>query len=294
MNTELDNNKEIVEKRIYKSRNKLVMLDSDLAYLYGVETKRINEAVKNNIDKFPERYSWKLTDSESKIFLVENFDQKIERRGGKYKNPRVFTEQGTMMLATILKSKIATEVTIKIMDAFVMMKSYISKDLLNQKYINDLVLTDHFKIENIENTLKSFNKEEKKNEIFFNGQIFDAYSKIYDILSKANKSIIIVDAYADITILNIIRKVKANVIIITKSNNLLTKQDIEKYNKQYNNLRVIFDNSFHDRYFIVDDIVLYHCGTSVNKIGYKTFSINIVEDKEILNALRNKINNIEK
>ena len=294
MNTELDNNKEIVEKRIYKSRNKLVMLDSDLAYLYGVETKRINEAVKNNIDKFPERYSWKLTDSESKIFLVENFDQKIERRGGKYKNPRVFTEQGTMMLATILKSKIATEVTIKIMDAFVMMKSYISKDLLNQKYINDLVLTDHFKIEKIENTLKSFNKEEKKNEIFFNGQIFDAYSKIYDILSKANKSIIIVDAYADITILNIIRKVKANVIIITKSNNLLTKQDIEKYNKQYNNLRVIFDNSFHDRYFIVDDIVLYHCGTSVNKIGYKTFSINIVEDKEILNALRNKINNIEK
>ena len=116
------NSKDNIENMIYEIRGKQVMLDSDLAKLYKVETKRINEAVKNNPEKFPERFSWKLTDAESNSFLVENFDQKIETRGGKYKNPRVFTEQGVYMLATILKSKVATEVTLNIMDTFVKMR----------------------------------------------------------------------------------------------------------------------------------------------------------------------------
>ena len=113
---------EIIEKElkignmIYEFRGKQVMLDSDLAKLYQVETKRINEAVKNNTEKFPERFSWKLTNEETKKLLVENFDQKIEMRGGRYKNPRVFTEQGVAMLATILKSQVATKVSIAIMD----------------------------------------------------------------------------------------------------------------------------------------------------------------------------------
>ena len=114
-----------IENLIYEIRGKQVMLDSDLAKLYNVETKRINEAVKNNPEKFPERFSWKLTNIESQKLLVEIFDQKnIELRGGKYKNPRVFTEQGVAMLATILKSKIAVEVSIKIMDTFVAMRHY--------------------------------------------------------------------------------------------------------------------------------------------------------------------------
>ncbi len=124
---------EKIENMIYEVRGKQVMLDSDLARLYGVETKRINEAVRNNPQKFPERFSFKLTDEESEFFLVENFDQKnnyIETRGGKYKNPRVFTEQGVAMLATILKSSVATQVSIAIMDAFVMMR----------KCINNLVI----------------------------------------------------------------------------------------------------------------------------------------------------------
>ena len=117
-----------VENMIYEIRGVQVMLDSDLAKLYEVETKRINEAVRNNPEKFPERFSWKLTDEESKIFLVENFDHKNETRGGRYKNPRVFTEQGVAMLATILKSKIATEISIRIMDAFVAMRHYIGNN----------------------------------------------------------------------------------------------------------------------------------------------------------------------
>ena len=111
-----------VVNMIYEIRGKQVMLDSDLAILYNVETKSINEAVRRNLEKFPERFSWILTDEESKSFLVANCDQKVETRGGKYKNPRVFTEQGVAMLATILKSQIATQVSIAIMDAFIAMR----------------------------------------------------------------------------------------------------------------------------------------------------------------------------
>ena len=119
---------EKIENLIYESKGKQVMLDSDLARLYKVETKRVNEAVKNNPLKFPERFSWKLTDDESKTFLVKIFDQKFEKRGGRYKNPRVFTEQGVAMLATILKSEVATKVSIDIMDAFVAMRHYIGNN----------------------------------------------------------------------------------------------------------------------------------------------------------------------
>ena len=128
-----------IENIIYEIRGKQVMLDSDLAKLYNVETKRINEAVKNNPNKFPERFSWKLSTSDSYEFLVKKFDQKIETRGGKYKNPRVFTEQGVAMLSTILKSKVAVETSIKIMDAFVKMRKYISNNL----YQNEKILINH-------------------------------------------------------------------------------------------------------------------------------------------------------
>lgn len=135
----VSNNKKI-ENMIYEIRGKQVMLDSDLAKLYDVGTKKINEAVKNNTEKFPERYCFKLSGKESDNLLVENFDQKIEKRGGKYKNPRVFTEQGVYMLATILKSKVASEITIAIMDTFVEMKRYINTSLIEQKYFNELTI----------------------------------------------------------------------------------------------------------------------------------------------------------
>ena len=127
-----------IEDLIYEVRGKQVMLDSDLARLYECKngTKEINQAVKNNIEKFPERYCFKLTDKESHSFLVKSFDQKIESRGGKYKNPRVFTEQGLYMLATVLKSNAATQITIDIMDAFVVMKNIINSSLIEPKYQN--------------------------------------------------------------------------------------------------------------------------------------------------------------
>ena len=280
-----------IENMIYEIRGKQVMLDSDLADLYGVETKRINEAVKRNINKFPDRFSFILTDIEIKnIFLVANCDQKIETRGGKYKKPRVFTEQGIAMLATILKTPVAIDASIKIMDAFVLMKKYISNDLIEQKYVNNLVIKNDNEIKILQNSFNKIEHKEPINEIYFEGQIYDAYSKIIDIMNKSKEELIIIDNYADKNVLDMISKIKVKVILITRKNNLLKQIDIDKYNKQYNNLKITYDNTFHDRYIIIDKKIIYHCGSSLNHIGTKTFSINILEDLFVKQSLLDKIN----
>ena len=292
MNGLVLNNEEKIENLIYEIRGVQVMLGSDLARLYQVEVKRINEAVKNNVDKFPERFLWKLTKEESKTFLVENFDQKIETRGGRYNCPRVFTEQGVAMLATVLKSKVATQVSIAIMDAFVTMRKYISNNLLEQKYINNMVLEHDSQIKLLQDSFVKFEEQKKTNEIYFDGQIYDAYSKILEIFEDAKKELIIIDGYADHAILDIIKRLNIKVTIITKKDNLLTKQDITRYNKQYYNLTVKYDSTFHDRYFILDNTTVYHCGASINRIGYKTFSITLISDKTIIDALLNRVKQI--
>ena len=193
------------------------------------------------------------------------------------------------MLATVLRTNVAEEISIKIMDAFVAMRKYISSNLIEQKYINNLVLEDHEKLMLLESSFQKFEEKKKINEIYFNGQIYDAYSKILEIFNDAKDNLIIIDGYADKTILDIVKRLKVKVKLITKPNNLLTKQDIEKYNKQYHNLEVIFDSTYHDRYFILDDNILYHCGASINRIGYKTFSITQVNDESMLETLLNNI-----
>jgi hypothetical protein len=278
----------IIENMIYEIRGKQVMLDSDLAKLYECKngTKAINLAVKRHINRFPERFMFQLTEKE-----YNNLRFQVETASNMSRTlPYVFTEQGVAMLSASLRTEVAEEVSVRIMDAFVAMRHYIGSNLLEQKYINNLVLEDHNKIKLLESTFNKLTKKEKTNEIYFNGQIFDAYFKIYEICNKSKKELVIIDAYADNTILDIIKRLNTNVIIITKENNLLTKQDITKYNKQYHNLKVIFNNSFHDRYFLIDEKDVYHCGTSINRIGYKTFSINIIEDKEISSVLINKVN----
>ena len=274
-----------IENMIYEVRGKQVMLDSDLAKLYRVETKRINEAVKNNMEKFPERFSWKLTEEESKMFLVEIFDQKnIETRGGRYRCPRVFTEQGVAMLATILKSKVATQVSIRIMDAFVAMRKYISTNLIEQKYINDIVLKDSKRIDLLEDAFSSF--KEKNNHIFFEGQIYDAYSLMLKIFDKAKMSIIIIDNYIDKNILDILSKTNRKVTLITnKYNNI----DYEKYKEQYNNVILVVNNSFHDRFIILDKKVLYHSGASFKDLGKRCFAITKIESRELLDSLLDKL-----
>lgn len=287
-----ENKTEKVENLIYEVRGVQVMLDSDLARLYECTngTKDVNKAVNRNIERFPKDFYFQLTKEEYNNLKFQNGTSRFNSHGGVRKMPYVFTEQGVAMLASVLRTSVASSVSVDIMRAFVVMKKYISKTLLEQTYINELVLKDSKRIDLLEETLSRF--KEKSNHLFFEGQIYDAYSKINEILSNAKKDLIIVDAYADITILDMIKKLSVDVIVITKQNGLLTNMDIKKYNNQYHNLTIKYSDAFHDRYFIIDNNDIYHCGASINHAGTRTFSINILEDKEVCEALKNKIDKI--
>ena len=279
-NGEVNNVKDI----IYTINGVQVMLDSDLAILYGVETKRINEAVKNNPLKFPDRYYFKVSEEEY-CSLKSKFSTS---KGGSRKGHTAFVEQGIYMLATILKSDVATKVTINIMDTFVNMRKIISSDLMSNK----ILLNHEERLLSLEQSFNEFNNKTKDNIIFFNGQIYDAYSKIIDILKESHNSIVIIDNYADKELLDIIKNLNVKVILITSSKSHLSNNIINKYNKEYNNLRLIYNDTFHDRYFIIDNKVVYHCGTSINRIGYKTFSINKINDNDVINSIYDKVNNM--
>lgn len=269
-----------IENYIYEIRGKQVMLDSDLAKLYGVETKRINEAVTRNKEKFPERFSFNLTNEE--ILNLKSHFATSSLWGGSRKGNRVFTEQGTAMLATILKSKTATLVSIKIMDAFVAMRKYISNNLIEQKYINNLVMKHE---EDINKLFAKLETKELKNEVFFEGQIYDAYSKIIDILLEAKENITIIDSYADKYVLDMIKKIKIPVTIVLSSKSRLSNLDIEKYKQEYDNLNLKYNDTFHDRFIILDQNQVYHLGTSLNNAGTKVFAINKIEDTKLIQIL---------
>ena len=275
-----------VENIIYEIRGKQVMLDSDLAKLYGTETKRINEVVTRNKEKFPERFSWKLTKEETKELLVANCDRKIETRGGRFSNPRVFTEQGIAMLATVLKTQIATQVTIKIMDAFVEMRKYINNNLIEQTYINKLVIKDHERINLLEESFNKLEEKTKCNSIFFEGQIYDAYSLLIEILNTSNNEIIIIDNYAGKELLDILKDINKDITIISKN---ISNELKKKYLSQYKNIKFIHSDSFHDRFIIIDKQTLYHCGSSFKDLGKKCFAISKIEDIKILNNLTKEL-----
>ena len=278
---EIENKK--IEDMIYEIRGRQVMLDSDLAKLYGVETKRINEAVKNNIEKFPDRFSCILTNDEYRN-LRSKFSTSKSNYGGRRYNPRVFTEQGVAMLATILKIEVATQVSIKIMDAFVKMRKYISTNDLRISNIETKVLEHDIKINEI------FNKFDKQinNHIFFEGQIYDAYSLLIDILKVASEIIILIDNYVDKSILDIVSLLEVKVLIITSNYN---KNDISKYKEQYDNIEIIHSSRFHDRFIILDYKVLYHCGASFKDLGKRCFAINRINDEKMISDLIEEIYN---
>ena len=291
-----------IEKMIYEIRGVQVMLDSDLAKLYQCTngTKDINKAVKRNIERFPIDFYFQLTKEEYDNLKFQIGTSSLNNYGGVRKLPYVFTEQGVAMLATVLRTSISVNVSVAIMRTFVSMRKYISNNLVEQKYINNQVMKNVELIEKNTKDIKllqelfdKFNSNDITNNcIFFNGSYYDAYSKILDILKEAKEEIIIIDNYADKELLDIIRGIKTKVIVITKPNNLLKSKDIEKYNKQYHNLTIKYDNTFHDRYFILDNKILYHCGASINGIGYKTFSITRVSDIDIIDILLKKLRGV--
>ena len=271
-----------VENMIYEIRGKQVMLDSDLAKLYNCKngTKTINLAVKRNIERFPEDFYFQLTKEEFTNLKFQNETSSLNNYGGIRKLPYVFTEQGVAMLSSVLRTDIASKVSINIMRAFIEVKKYISNNLIEQKYINELVLKDNKRIDLLEQTFNNF--KEKNNHIFFEGQIYDAYSLLMDILNKSKKEIIIIDNYAGKELLDILKDINKNIIIISKN---ITEELIKKYRKQYKNIKFISNNSFHDRFIIIDKKELYHCGSSFKDLGKKCFAINKIDDKDYLNRI---------
>ena len=198
--------------------------------------------------------------------------------------PYAFTEEGVAMLSGILHSEIAITINIHIIEAFVSMRKYISNNLIEQKYINNMVLEDHDKIKVLE---QSFSKmDEKNNHLFFDGQIYDAYSLLIDIFNKSKEEIIIIDNYIDKHILDILSKTEKKVKIITNKYN---NQDYEKYREQYNNVELIINNTFHDRFIIIDKRILYHSGASFKDLGNKCFEISKIEDDDIVERLLDRL-----
>lgn len=299
--TEYDN--EDIGKKIYMIRGKQVMLDSDVANLYHYETKRINEAVKRNIERFPEDFCFKLTDEEynslkSQIATSNESVMKIiQVRGGKQKLPYVFTEKGIIMLSGLLKNDIAVDVSIKIVEAFIKMRNFINgnKNLLERvitienkldKKINDYDI----KFERLFAELQR--NVEFKQKIFFEGQIFDSYSIIVSIIKKAKYKIVIIDNYIDDSILEILSKKEkgVEVVILTSDKSNILKLDILKFNKEYPTLKIAKTDKFHDRFIIIDNKELYHCGASLKDLGKKCFGINKIEDVDYIESLRKSVN----
>lgn len=274
-----------IENMIYEIRGKQVMLDRDLARLYQCSngTKTINQAVSRNINRFPDRYMFQLSEEEflnlkSQIGTAYNMSRSL---------PHAFTEQGVAMLATILRTSVAEKISIQIMDAFVEMRKYISTNLIEQQYINNLVFKHDNDIKLLQESFDKLNFKEKNTHIFYEGQIYDAYSKIIDIFNMAKNETIIIDNFLDKAMLDIISKCNNNVILITADK--LVNIDLLKYNKQYKNLQVIINKSFHDRFIILDRNILYHLGSSLNSIGKKCFAITKIDDFDILNQLIRKL-----
>ena len=284
---------EKIESMIYEVRGKQVMLASDVAKLYRVETKRLNETIKRNIERFPEEFCFQLTlDESDNLFSRSQIaTSRSDKHGGNRYRPYVLTEQGIMMLSGLLRSDVAVKVNIQIIDAFVKMRHYISSNLMENKYLTEQVFENTKNIKLLQESFDKFKDNKVINDIYFEGQIYDSYSKILDIFSKAKSEIIIIDAYSDKHTLDIIKSVSVDVTIITSYKSKLSSVDISKYNSQYNNLKVIYNDTFHDRYFILDKNIFYHCGTSLNCIGKKTFSINRMDDHFVCNCLIDKISN---
>ncbi len=272
---------EKIENLIYEIRGKQVMLDSDLAKLYECKngTKVINQAVKRNITKFPERYCFQLTETEYRNLKFQNGTSSLNNYGGVRKMPFVFTEQGVAMLATVLKTPVADAVSMRIIDAFVYMRRYLSGEIGSNMLVNHE--------ERILKLEEQFNKfSSKRNTIIYEGKIYDAYSVMLDIFNEAKDEIIIVDNYVNKELLDILREVDKKIIVI--SNNM-NNELIKKYESQYDNTQFVSDNPFHDRYIILDRKEVYVSGMSLKDVGKKYSYINKIEESIFINELIKRI-----
>ncbi len=279
---------ENIKNMIFSFRGLQVMVDRDLAELYEVGTKVLNQAVKRNIERFPDDFRFQLTDNE-KNELVTNCDR-FNKLKHSSNNPYVFTEQGVAMLSAVLRSKTAVKVSVRIIKAFVEMKKFISNNAgIFQRLENverKLIATDE-KVDRIFTALENKTLKPKQG-IFYDGQIFDAYEFVTGLIKQAEKSIVLIDNYVDETILTLFSKnQKINVTIFTKNINKQLKLDLKKYNSQYNPIEIKRFEKSHDRFLIIDNKEIYHFGASLKDLGKKWFAFSKfdMEAIEILGKL---------
>jgi len=289
-----------IQENIYTIRNIQVMIDRDLAKMYGVETRRLNEQVKRNIERFPDEFMFQLTKEEMNNWKSQIATSNKEIMGLR-KPPLAFTEQGVSMLSAILRSKTAIEVSIKIINAFVSMRKFIlyNENIfqrinnLEQKQISIDIKqgkTDN-KLDKILNALEDKALAPKEG-IFYNGQIFDAYKFIADIIKTAKSSIVLIDNYIDENVLLMLSKreqaVEATIYTAEISKQL--KLDSEKFNTQYPKISIKTFKKSHDRFLIIDNKTVYHIGASLKDLGKKWFAfseINI-DAIEMIKRLKNE------
>lgn len=279
--------KEKIENLIYEIRGVQVMLSSDVAKLYDVETKVLNQTIKRNINRFPNSFCFQLTDEEIDELSSRSQNVTMNKsnnlRGYNIKYlPYVLTEQGIMMLSGLLKSDIAVKVNIQIIDAFVKMRRFISNKQLN----NEILINHENRIQRLEETFNKMQEKQKINKIFFDGQIFDAYVLMLDIFETAQEQIIIIDNYAGKELLKILSKINKKIIIVSKN---INEELIKKYESEYKNIEFKNIDIFHDRFIIIDKKNIYSCGASFKDLGKKCFAINEMNSKETIDNLLNKI-----
>ncbi|RLA08694.1 MAG: ORF6N domain-containing protein [Gammaproteobacteria bacterium] len=268
--------KQNIQDKIYTLRDVQVMLDRDLAELYGTKSTRLREQVKRNIKKFPQDFMFELTEPETNLMVSQNAIPSKQHLGGSL--PLVFTEQGVSMLATVLKSDIATQISIKIMRAFVNMRKFILSNadmFMRFERIEHRISLHDEKFNKLFQAIE--NKETKpKQHIFYDGQIFDAYLYVRDIIKSAKKSIKLIDNYIDESILVLFTKRNADVDmkIYTKTISKQLELDIKKYNAQYPKIEVKKFALSHDRFLIIDEKKIYHFGASLKDLGKKWFAVS--------------------
>ena len=282
-----------IQNMIYTIRDKQVMIDSDLATLYQVTTKRLNEQVRRNKNRFPSEFMFRLTAEEYENLRSQNATSSEDNaHGGRRYMPYAFTEQGISMLSAVLKSDVAVEVSIKIMNSFVEMRRFL---LSNKEMFARLDRVELKQLETDKKLEEVFNyiatNTEVKQNIFFDGQIYDAFSFIVGLVKKAKKEIILIDNYVDVNTLNILCKKNkgVDVVITTAGKGSLSTKDITKFNAQYPKLSVKTNTDFHDRFLIVDKTEVYHIGDSIKDAGKKSFGITRIEDKDLIKSLLNKV-----
>jgi len=288
-----------LQSLIYVVRGIQVMIDSDLATLYQVETSALNRAVKRNLSRFPEDFCFQLTKEEYENLKCQNGISSLTGGyGGRRTLPYAFTEQGISMLSSVLRSDMAVATSIGIMRAFVEMRHFLASntiifDRISNVEVKQLAFekTTNDKFEEILAHLSI--SGESSYRIFFDGQIYDAFSLLCSIVKEANQDIVLIDNYVDIDTLDILKNKHngVNVLIYTLPNTKLSQSNINKFNSQYPSLKVEHLNSFHDRFMILDGIKTYHIGASLKDAGRKCFGISLLDDKDLTTEIINRLPN---